>query len=184
MKIDNNYTQRQQNFGRLKSITYKRHFNPDLYPEEFAEVLNTIKESKAFNEFFKQYDVDMCFYEEEGLLTGEGLLKKDHIYMMLKTTVPKTKGNKLCPTLYLGADQGLDEPICSTYTLFNRLIQKIKNIEFSDLKYKLDDALKELEENEKKKNARINVDKITNSLLSPEKPEKKTFFEKLFGWLK
>lgn len=178
MRIDNTSTQSQQNFGSLKSITYQRHFNPDLYPEEFTKLLNTIKESKAFNEFFKQYDVDMYFHE------GEGPFKKDYIYMMLKTTVPKTKDNNLRPTLYLGADQGLNEPICSTYTLLNRLIQKIKNIEFSDLKYKLDDALKELEENEKKKNARKKIDKITNSILSAEKPEKKTFFEKLFGWLK
>ena len=178
MKIDNNYTQRQQNFGSLKSITYQSHFNPDLYPEEFAKLLNTVKESKAFNEFFKQYDVDMYFHE------GEGPFKKDYIYMMLKTTVPKTKGNNLRPTLYLGADQGHNEPICSTYTLLNRLTKKIKNIEFSDLKYKLDDALKELEENEKKKNARTKVDKITDNILSPEKSEKKTFFEKLFGWLK
>ena len=178
MRIDNNYTQRQPNFGRLKSITYQSHFNPDLYPEEFAKLLNTVKESKAFNEFFKQYDVDMYFHE------GEGPFKKDYIYMMLKTTVPKTKGNNLRPTLYLGADQGHNEPICSTYTLLNRLTQKIKNIEFSDLKYKLDDALKELEENEKKKNTKTKVDEITDNLLSPKKSEKKTFFEKLFGWLK
>ena len=68
--------------------------------------------------------------------------------------------------------------------MLNRLIQKTKNIEFSDLKYKLDDAIKELEENEKEKNARTKVDEITDNLLSPEKSEKKTFFEKLFGWLK
>ena len=178
MRIDNTYTQRQQNFGRLKSITYQSHFNPDLYPEEFARLLNAIKESKAFNEFFKQYDVDMYFHE------GEGPFQKDYIYMMLKTKVPKTKGNNLRPTLYIGADQGFNESICSTYTLLNRLIQKTKNIEFSDLKYKLDDAIKELEENEKEKNARTKVDEITDNLLSPEKSEKKTFFEKLFGWLK
>ena len=57
-------------------------------------------------------------------------------------------------------------------------------MEFSDLKYKLDDAIKEFEEIEKVKNARTKVDEITNSLLSPEKSEKKTFFEKLFSWLK
>ena len=179
MRIDNNYTQyRQPNFGRLKSITYHEKLNPDIYPEEFAKLLNTVKESKAFNEFFKQYDVDMYFHE------GEGPFKKDYIYMMLKTTVPKTKGNNLRPTLYLGADQGHNEPICSTYTLLNRLTKKIKNIEYSDLKYKLDDALKELEENEKKKNARTNVDEIADNLLSLGKPKKKNFFEKLFGWLK
>ena len=178
MRIDNNYTQRQPNFGSLKSITYQSHFNPDVYPEEFAKVLKAIKESKAFNEFFKQYDVDMYFHE------GEGPFKKDYIYMMLKTKVPKTKGNNLHPTLYFGADQGLNEAICSTYTLLNRLIQQIKNIEFSDLKYKLDDALIELKKNEKMKNARTKVDEITNSLHSPEKSEKKTFFEKLFDWLK
>ena len=178
MRIDNTYTQRQQNFGRLKSITYERHLNPDVYPEEFARLLNAIKESKALNEFFKKYDVDMYFHK------GEGPFQKDYIYMMLKTTVPKTKGNNLRPTLYFGADQGLNEPICSTYTLLNRLTQKTKNIEFSDLKYKLDDALKELEENEKEKNARTKVDEITDNLLSPGKTKKKTFFEKLFGWLK
>ncbi len=179
MRIDNNYTQyRQPNFGRLKSITYHEKLNPDLYPEEFAKLLNTVKESKAFNEFFKQYDVDMYFHE------GEGSFKTSYVYMTLKTTVPKTKGNNLRPTLYIGADQGSKEPICSTYTLLNRLTQKIKNIEFLDLKYKLDDALKELEENEKKQNARTKVGEITDNLLSPEKSEKKTFFEKLFGWLK
>ena len=181
MRIDNNYTQKQPNFGRLKSITYQRHFNPDIYPEEFAKLLKTIKESKAFNDFFKQYDVDMYFHE------GEGSFKTSYVYMTLKTTVPKTKGNNLRPTLYFGVDQGLNESICSTYTLLNRLIPKIKNIEFSDLKYKLDDALKELEENEKTKNARTEIDEITNSILtkdSPEKSKKKTFFEKLFGWLK
>ena len=178
MRIDNTYTQRQQNFGRLKSITYQNHFNPSIYPEEFARLLNAIKESKALNEFFKKYDVDMYFHK------GEGPFQKDYIYMMLKTTVQKTKGNNLRPTLYFGADQGLNEPICSTYTLLNRLIQKTKNIEFSDLKYKLDDAIKELEENEKEKNARTKVDEITDNLLSLEKSEKKTFFEKLFGWLK
>ncbi len=178
MRIDNTYTQRQPNFGRLKSITYQNHFNPSIYPEEFARLLNAIKESKALNEFFKKYDVDMYFHK------GEGPFQKDYIYMMLKTTVPKTKGNNLRPTLYFGAHQGLNESICSTYTLLNRLIQKTKNIEFSDLKYKLDDAIKELEENEKEKNARTKVDEITDNLLSPEKSEKKTFFEKLFGWLK
>ena len=179
MRIDNNYTQyRQPNFGRLKSITYQSHFNPDLYPEEFAKLLNTVKESKAFNEFFKQYDVDMYFHE------GEAIFQREYIYMILKTKVPKTKGNNLRPTLYIGADQGFKEPICSTYTLLNRLTQKIKNIEFSDLKYKLDDAIKELEENEKKKNTKTKVDEITDNLLSPEKSEKKTFFEKLFDWLK
>ena len=178
MRIDNNYTQRQPNFGSLKSITYQSHFNPDVYPEEFAKVLKAIKESKAFNEFFKQYDVDMYFHE------GEAIFQREYIHMILKTKVPKTKGNNLRPTLYIGADQGFKEPICSTYTLLNRLTQKIKNIEFSDLKYKLDDALKELEENEKKKNTRTKVGEITDNLLSSEKSEKKTFFEKLFGWLK
>ena len=104
--------------------------------------------------------------------------------MMLKTTVPKTKGNKLHPTLWFDAAEGTNELRYSPVSLLNRLSQQIKNIEFSDLKYKLDDALKELEENEKKKNARTNVDEITDNLLSLGKPEKKTFFEKLFGWLK
>lgn len=57
-------------------------------------------------------------------------------------------------------------------------------MEFSDLKYKLDDAIKEFEEIEKEKNARTKVDEITDNFLSSEKSEKKTFFEKLFGWLK
>ena len=57
-------------------------------------------------------------------------------------------------------------------------------MEFSDLKYKLDDAIKESEEIEKVKNARTKVDEITDNFLSSEKSEKKTFFEKLFSWLK
>ena len=177
MRIDNNYTQRQPNFGRLKSITYNHRFiNPDFYPEEFAKLLNTVKESKAFNEFFKQYDVDMSFH-------GTPTFGAEYIYMKLKTTVPKTKGNNLRPELFFDAGK-LNEFKPSTSTLLNRLIQKIKNIEFSDLKYKLDDALKTLEENEKKKNTKTKVDEITDNLLSPEKSEKKTFFEKLFGWFK
>ena len=60
MRIDNNYTQyRQPNFGRLKSIKYSNNTCLDFYPKEIAELLKTIKESKGFNKFFKQYDVDL-----------------------------------------------------------------------------------------------------------------------------
>ena len=60
MRIDNNYTQyRQPNFGRLKSIKYCNSNYLDLFPQETAELLRAVKESKAFNEFFKKYDVDM-----------------------------------------------------------------------------------------------------------------------------
>ena len=49
MRIDNNYTQIQQNFGSLKSINYRKDYYPDIYPEAIAELLKTFKESKAFN---------------------------------------------------------------------------------------------------------------------------------------
>ncbi len=91
-------------------------------------------------------------------------------------------GKNLHPTLFIDANEGGNEP--SIYNLLYGLARKIETIEFSDLKYKLDDALKELKEIEKRKNARTKVDKIKNSLPSPEKSEMETFFEKLFDWLK
>ena len=111
MRIDNNCAQRQPNFGKLRSITYQRHLNPDVYPEEFAKVLKAIKESKAFNEFFKQYDVDMSFCE------WEGLHQQDCVYMKLRTTVPKTKVNNLHPTLWFDAAEGTNELIYSPVPL-------------------------------------------------------------------
>ena len=176
MRIDNTYTQRQPNFGRLKSITYQNHFNPYIYPDQFATILKAIEESKALNEFFKKYDVDIYFHREVGTY------RENDVYLMLKTTVPKTIGKNLHPTLFIDANEGGNEP--SIYNLLYGLARKIETIEFSDLKYKLDDALKALKEIEKRKNARTKVDKIKNSPPSPEKSEMETFFEKLFDWLK
>ena len=54
MRIDNNYTQyRQPNFGRLKSIKYGDSNYLKFYPKATLKLLQTIKESKAFNEFSK-----------------------------------------------------------------------------------------------------------------------------------
>ena len=182
MRIDNNYTQyRQPNFGRLKSTKYNNIY-PDVYAEEIANLLRTIKESKAFNEFFNQYDLDIYFSKGE-------MLGKDYFSMTLKTEVPnKINSNTNNPILFFSADQRDDETICPTQYLINRLARKIKDIEFSDLKYKLDSEVKKLEEEEKNtQKYRAEIDDITNSLISqnlPEGSKKKTFFEKLFGWLK
>ncbi len=61
MRIDTNYRQRQPNFNSLKSIKYRKDYYPKIYPKEIAEILKTFKESKAFNQFFKQYNVDMVY---------------------------------------------------------------------------------------------------------------------------
>ena len=186
MKIDNNYTQyRQPNFGRLKSITYHEKLNPDIYPEEIAELLRTIKESKAFNEFFKKYDVDMLFDTMRSSID-----KKEYVNLTLETTVPKTKGNNWYPKIIFSVNDGNKETLYR-WDLINRLTQKIKDVEFSDLKMELDNLLKQLEVKEKGDNlqqkARAEIADITNSLLTQDLPvesKKKTFFEKLFGWLK
>lgn len=182
MRIDNNYTQRQPNFGRLNSINYCNNTCRDLYPKEIAELLNTIKESKGFNKFFKQYDVDLFINNQIG--------KHSFVNMTLKTAVPEIKNPNLYPELKFGASADPKE-LVTCYTLFRELTQTIKKLEFSDLKNKLDDSLKEMKELEyragKKDMYRAEIDEITKSLLtqdSPETPKKKTFFQKLFGWLK
>ena len=89
MRIDNNYTQyRQPNFGRLKSITYHENLNPDLYPEEIAKLLKTLKESNPFNDFFQKYDVDVDFDTGKRLLSGQTFVR-----MTLNTAIPKTEDN-------------------------------------------------------------------------------------------
>ncbi len=182
MRIDNNYTQRQPNFGRLNSINYCNNTCRDLYPKEIAELLTTIKESKGFNKFFKQYDVDLFINNQIG--------KHAFVNMTLKTAVPEIKNPNLYPELKFGASADPKE-LVTCYTLFRELTQTIKKLEFSDLKNKLDDSLKEMKELEyragKKDMYRAEIDEITKSLLtqdSPETPKKKTFFQKLFGWLK
>ena len=157
MRIDNNYTQKQPNFGRLKSIKYGNDICLDLYPKEIAELLTTIKESKGFNKFFKQYDVDLFINNQIG--------KHAFVNMTLKTAVPEIKNPNLYPELKFGAS--------------------------ADLKNKFNDSLKVMKELEyragKKDMYRAEVDDITNSLLTQDSPvesKKKTFFEKLFGWLK
>ena len=185
MRISNNYAQKQPNFSSLKSIKYDKDYLPDLYPKEISELLKTLKESKAFNEFFKQYDVDLYFKREN-------FLDKKYFSMKLDTTIQKPEGNNYNPILSFIVLED-NEKAGSTQYLINRLTQKIKNIEFSDIKKELDDSLKRIEDREVKEtfNAKKNamykseLDNTTMSLLSktPETP-KKTFFEKLFGWLK
>ncbi len=182
MRIDNNYTQKQPNFGRLKSIKYGNDTCQDLYPKEIAELLTTIKESKGFNKFFKQYDVDLFINNQIG--------KHAFVNMTLKTAVPEIKNPNLYPELKFGASADPKE-LVTCYTLFRELTQTIKKLEFSDLKNKFNDSLKEMKELEyragKKDMYRAEVDDITNSLLTQDSPvesKKKTFFEKLFGWLK
>ena len=183
MRIDNTYTQRQQNFGSLKSIKYWNDNCRNRYPKEFAELLNTIKESKAFTEFFQKYDVDVSFNKRENLFGA------NWVSMKLDTMVKSPEGENHNPILSFGVN-GRDDA-----SLINKLTQKIKNIEFSDLKNKLDDSLKQIEAKEKMEKSKAErvamniaeLDNITNSLLMkniPEVPKKKTFFEKLFGWLK
>ena len=182
MRIDNNYTQyRQPNFGRLKSIQYGNRYYPDIYPEETARLLRTIKESKAFNEFFKQYDVDLFIDKGKYELYQQNT---DFVKMSLKTAVPKTDGSNWYPKLVLET-KASEKEACPTQYLINRLTRKIEDVEFSDLKYALDSKLKKLEKEEKNKNLdeiyKAEIEDITNSLISSEKPKKKTFFEKLFG---
>ncbi len=188
MRIDNNYTQyRQPNFGRLKSIKYCNSNYLDLYPQETAELLRAVKESKAFNEFFKKYDVDMFI--------GSKIKKYEPFsaYMILKTSIPKTKDRNWYPKLKFVVLENPKENLWSPEDLFNRLTQSIKKLEFSDLKNKLDNSLKQLEDSEKDKKIsamyRAKIDAITNRLHtqdshSPVESKEKTLFEKLFGWLK
>ena len=186
MRIDNNYTQyRQPNFGRLKSITYHEHLNPDIYPVEFAKLLKTVKESKAFNDFFQKYDVDVDFDTGKKLLSG-----RTYVRMTLNTAIPKTEDNDKKLRLVFEALWPDDRYIFLDKLLKN-LTRAIKNTKSSDLKYKLYKALKDVEKKEKENNlqqkARAEIADITNSFLtqnSPEESKKKTFFEKLFGWLK
>ena len=186
MRIDNNYTQyRQPNFGRLKSIKYCNSNYLDLYPQETAELLRAVKESKAFNEFFEKYDVDM--------LIGSKIKKYEPFsaYMILKTSNPKTKDRNWYPKLKFVVLENPKENLWSPEDLFNRLTQSIKKLEFSDLKNKLDNSLKQLEDSEKDKKIsamyRAKIDAITNRLHTQDSPEilkMKAFLEKLFGWLK
>ena len=147
--------------------------------------MQTIKESKAFNEFFEKYDVDML------LNTGiSSINKKHYVNLTLKTTVPKTDGNNWYPKIIYKAEEGNKENLYRC-ELINILTRIIKDVEFSDLKRELEASLeieKRMEQIDKlNKKARAEIADITNSLLTQEAPvesKKKTFFEKLFGWLK
>lgn len=180
MKIDNNYTHSQPNFGRLKSIKYGENISPNIYSEEIANLLRTIKESKAFNEFFNQYDVDLFIHK--GTYTFDN---KDYVSMSLKTTVPKTDGGNWHPELNYFVKE--KDYISSTSSLINKLAQNIEKVEPLDLKYHLSDVIKKLEKDEKnnilKQQYRAEIDDITNSLLSQDEPKKKSFFKKVFDWL-
>ena len=164
MRIDNNYTQyRQPNFGRLKSIKY----------------------CNSNYEFFEKYDVDML------LDMGEySYSKKKYADLTLKTKVPKPEGNNWYPKIIFEVKKE-DKEIYYKWELINILTRKIKEVEFSNLKYELEHSLEKLaqeEQNDKlNKKARAQIDDITNSLLRQDAPvesKEKTLFEKLFGWLK
>ena len=133
----------------------------------------------------EKYDVDML------LDMGEySISKKKYADLTLKTRVPKPEGNNWYPGIIFEAKEE-DKGIYYKWELINILTRKIKEVEFSNLKYNLEHSLEKLaqeEQNDKLyKKARAQIDDITNSLLtqnSPVESKKKTFFEKLFGWLK
>lgn len=176
MKIDNNYAQRQPNFGRLKSIQYCKNFNPDTHPKEIAELLCTIDESKAFKKFFKKYDVDMSFDSDVFLS------KTKYINMKLKTTLPEAKYKNLYPDINFWGDNW------NYRNMYDELIGHIENASFSYLESRLENSLNELiAQPNMNKIYSAKIDKLTDSLLTqnlPDTPKKKTFFEKLFDWLK
>ncbi len=147
--------------------------------------MRTIKESKAFNEFFEKYDVDLLLD-----MGRSSINKKDCVELTLTTTVPKTGGNNWYPEIIYRAEEGNKENLYRC-ELINILTRIIKDVEFSDLKRELEASLeieKRMEQIDKlNKKARAKIADITNSLLTQDTPvesKKKTFFEKLFGWLK
>ena len=118
--------------------------------------------------------------------------KKKYADLTLKTRVPKPEGNNWYPRIIFEAKEE-DKGIYYKWELINILTRKIKEVEFSNLKYALKHSLEKLaqeEQNDKlNKKARAQIDDITNSLLrqdshSPVESKEKTLFEKLFGWLK
>ena len=194
MIIDNNYKYKHSNFGSLKSIKYSDKFYPEIYSEEVSKLLQSVKDSKAFNEFFKKYDVDMLIKEDK---------YTENLNMILKTTVPTNNGNNLYPKVKLAVNSkyfsGLYTGRKLTYTLstnslIDKLTEKVKNVTFSDLKTELDSSLKKLKEkenlNDLKQKHRAELDKIANSLLTEDSHEGAKeknfidkFFEKVLGWL-
>lgn len=116
--------------------------------------------------------------------------KKGYVDLTLTTTVPKTEGNNWYPKIIYRAEEENKETLCS-WDLINRLTRIIKDVEFSDLKRELKASLEietSMEQMDKlNKKAKAEIADITNSLLTQDTPvesKKKTFFEKLFGWLK
>lgn len=110
--------------------------------------------------------------------------------MTLNTAVPKTEDNDKKLILAFEA-LSPDDRYIFLDKLLKDLTRAIKNTKSSDLKYKLYKALKEVEKKEKENNLskkyKSEIADITNSLLTQDTPvefKKKTFFEKLFGWLK
>lgn len=188
MRIDNNYTQRQPNFGRLNSINYCNKINPDTYPKEIAKLVRTLKESTAFNNFFKKYDVDL-YLNADWIFP----IEEDTVNLVLKTKIPRTESVIWYPRLLFIAKKKIFD---SDFTLaFKNLTKQVKKTKSSDLKYKLSKSLKELEEREKQKKLKeeykaelVNLINDFNSEKPINEPQstktKKTFFEKLFGRLK
>ena len=188
MRIDNNYTQRQPNFGKLKSINYCSMINLDTYPKEITKLVQTLKESTAFNDFFKKYDVDL--YLKADWLDP---IRNDTVNLVLKTEIPQTESVILYPELIFTATKGIFD---SNFTLaLKNLTKQVKKTETSDLQDKLFKLLKKLEEKEKqnklKEEYEVGIVNLINDINSKKSinesqstKTKKTFFEKLFGWLK
>ncbi len=95
----------------------------------------------------------------------------DYAEVTLKTAVPKTKDENWYPELKFFTVEGY-ETVCTIKSLTNELIQTLKKLEFSDLKYKLNNSLKQLEDETKNQNKyRAEIDDMTKSLLTQEQPE-------------
>ena len=185
MKIDNNYIQSAPNFGKLKSIQYKDVY-PEMYSKELLRLLSAVKESEAFNKFFKQYDVDM-------FIKGQSIAPK-YVYMSLKIKVPQADGSNWFPEIDLKGKSKYrytlyGEEREAEYTskeLIDNLTNKVKKITYSDLKSKLDSLLTKHEEEQleaiAKKRNQAKLDTFTKGLLSPE-TEGKNIFVRILAWL-
>ena len=185
MRIDNNYTQyRQPNFGSLKSIKFSRMLSPKKDTEEVLTLMQALKESKALNEFFKHYDTNVYFDRNAYQYQDGSLYKWASVNL---DVLVKFEGMKIYPKLVFLVDTG--ENKVSHKDLINRLAQKIKDLEFSELKCSLcneieaSDEIKDLIE-KKQYEEIMDIKKSLLSQNSSEQSKKNTFFGKLFSWLK
>ena len=191
MRIDNNYTQRQPNFGKLGSIKYDNWVTPKDYPKEITKLMQTIKESPAFNDFFQKYDVNL--HLKTNFFDFDIVPRVKNVSLILKTKITRTKDDWYPELLFKAQNRGFFD--IDLTTAFDRLTKKIKKVKTSDLEDKLFKLLKEKEEKEKRKNlvkkCEVEIDKIINDINSgkvgngaqPTKT-KNNLFDRLFGWIK